>query len=106
MRGQGKGSISALARCLQATSVGNAERGVRFKGKENNLLLCQDCEVLVDEKLYMTWQCALASQKAKCALSVPKGVTSRSRERIVPGETPHAMLHPSLGTTIRRMWTC
>ncbi|PKU42453.1 rna-directed dna polymerase from mobile element jockey-like [Limosa lapponica baueri] len=73
----------------------------------------KDLGVLMDERLNMSWQCALAAQKANCILCcIKRSMASRSREVILPpcsGETPPGILQAALESSTQEghgpVWT-
>jgi len=73
----------------------------------------KDLRVLVDKKLNMTWQHALAAQKANCTLGcISSSVGSRAREGgdsaplLYSGATRPGILHPALEPSAQDTWTC
>jgi len=63
----------------------------------------KDLVVLVNEKLSMSWQCALAVQKANCILGCIKGsVASRAREGILPFYS--SLMRPHLESCVQ-LWS-
>ena len=80
---------------IPSTNTGWAENGLRAGPPE------KDLGVLVDEKLSVTWQCALAAQKANHILGcIQQSMASRSRE---VGAVPlySALVRPHLETCVQ-----
>jgi len=78
---------------------GNPGYQYRLEGEGIESSCAKDLGVLVDEKLDMSHQCALAAQKASHILGcIKRSVARRLREVILPfySATPPRVLHPAL----------
>ncbi|XP_075599902.1 uncharacterized protein LOC142600336 [Balearica regulorum gibbericeps] len=94
---------SVLGPALFNIFVGDMDSGIKCTLRKfaDNTKLC-GVGVLIDEKLNMSQQCALAAQKANCVLGcIKRGVTSRLREVILPLYS--ALVRPHLEYCIR-LW--
>jgi len=83
---------------------GNPKHKYRLGGEWiENIPKEKDLGVLVDEKLNMNHQCALAAQKANCILDcIKSSMASRAREEILPFYC--ALVRPHLESCIK-LWS-
>jgi len=80
------------------------ETEVLFAGINNALkFVSMSLAMSVEEKLNMSWQCALAAQKANCIVScIKRSTASRSREVILPLYS--ALVRPHLESCVQ-LWS-
>lgn len=105
--GASRGTWTCLRLHKPHQILGNPKHQYRLWDEWIDNSLVEDLKALMDEQSYMSWQCALAGQKAICVLGcIELSVASRMVEVILPSynvlETPSEVSSEALSQ--REKW--